>query len=304
MIYDQRIPIGVSACTYGCKVRYNGKGWDLVNLIGREKGMFTFHVFCPEVMAGLGVPRNPIKLTGGNGTDFWEGNASIHQQGKGTKNHEMKKAVESVIDVIIQENIHAYIYMEGSPTCGVLRTTNRDRRTGKPPGILGHKLLEHKLFLISAQDLQSPIKWWDIRRRLLAFMWVLDYEIDTKDDLFSLWHEIKFLCQEINETEARKLGKLLANLPKGFDKNQGEVFKSDMLELLKTPSDPKRIMQWLWKNYSYYRKHTGIVIPEIKKPTTPRGSIKLAKEMIHAEIEFRKAGMTFSSSPVLFKGGR
>lgn len=302
MLYNQKIPVGISACTYGCKVRYNGKGWDLANLMGRDKGMFQFHVFCPEVAAGLGVPRNPIKLTGGNGEDFWSGDASIHQQGKGTKNHEMKEAIEHVMAIIQRENIHVYIYMEGSPTCGILRTTNRDRRTGKPPGILGHRLLQEDLFLICAQDLQSPIKWWDIRRRLLAYLWVMEQPLTTKNELFQLWHAIKFLCQEIQEKEARQLGKNLAALPKGFNVDQAEDFRKAILSILKQSSEPKRIMQWLWKNYTYYKKSDAILLPDIKEPTTPRGSTLLAKEMIYAEVEFYKAGLTFSSAPVFYRG--
>lgn len=300
MIYSEKINIGVSACTYGCKVRYNGKGWSLVDRIGREKEIFTFHIYCPEVMAGLGIPRNPIRLKGGNGQDFWEGNADIYQQGRGTRSNEMRRSVDYVMDAIERDNIKAYIYFEGSPSCGVTRTTSKNRRMGKPPGVLGYRLIEKGLFLIPAQDLQSPIKWWDWRRRLLAFVWLDSQIIETPAEMYSVWHEMKFLCQELDEKRAREIGKEIAD-KKIID---FESYKDEMMGILRKPSTPAKIKQWMWKNYSYMRKHHDIDLPEILEPTTPRGSTHLAKEMLRLEVELVKKGLNFSSSPVVFRRDR
>lgn len=59
--------LGISACCMGCPVRYNGRGFDLLKNLGREKGDFTYCPVCPESLAGLGVMRDPIHLTG----DLW-----------------------------------------------------------------------------------------------------------------------------------------------------------------------------------------------------------------------------------------
>ncbi len=298
MIYSQKIQAGASACVYGCKVRYNGKGWDLIERMGRERELFTFHIYCPEVMAGLGVPRSPIRIAGGNGEDFWSDRADIVQQGKDKKNIEMKKAVQYVIDAIKRDHIRVYFYMEGSPTCGVKRTSNKGRKTGKPPGILGQRLLEEGLFLIPAQDLQSPIKWWDWRRRMLAFLWLEEQKIESKNELYKVWHVVKFICQEIDEKSARQLGKELATL--GFVEDFN-VYQQKMLEILRQPSTIEKIRQWLWKNYSFYRKKYGILVPEILQPTTLRGSTHLAYEMLKMEVELNRKGYSFSSSPVIYR---
>ena len=76
-IIVNKIEIGISACQFGCKVRYNGKGQDVTRVIGRECADFIWHPVCSEIMSGMGVPRNPVSLRNGNGDDFWEGKADI-----------------------------------------------------------------------------------------------------------------------------------------------------------------------------------------------------------------------------------
>lgn len=63
-VLDRRVSAGVSACLARCPVRYNGKGFDALAVLGRERTAFTFTPVCPECMAGLGVPRPSVHLTG------------------------------------------------------------------------------------------------------------------------------------------------------------------------------------------------------------------------------------------------
>ena len=58
------IRVGVSACLLGQPVRYDG-GHKLDRWIVQELGRFvTFVPVCPEVEAGLGVPREAMRLVG------------------------------------------------------------------------------------------------------------------------------------------------------------------------------------------------------------------------------------------------
>ncbi|MGR9051206.1 MAG: YbgA family protein [Gammaproteobacteria bacterium] len=57
-----KIPVGISSCLVGEKVRYDGghKNNDFIRLtLGRY---FEFRPFCPEVESGMGVPRPPVQL--------------------------------------------------------------------------------------------------------------------------------------------------------------------------------------------------------------------------------------------------
>lgn len=44
-------------CLLGEKVRYDGSGYN--NEILNSKHLAKFQVVCPEVLAGLSIPRNP-----------------------------------------------------------------------------------------------------------------------------------------------------------------------------------------------------------------------------------------------------
>jgi len=45
--------------------------------LNREMTSFVWTLVCPEVMSGFGVPREPVRLSGGNGNDLWKGTARM-----------------------------------------------------------------------------------------------------------------------------------------------------------------------------------------------------------------------------------
>ncbi|MDR5659889.1 DUF523 domain-containing protein [Serpentinicella sp. ANB-PHB4] len=300
-IIDERVVLGISACNMGAPIRYNQKGWDRLSNLGREQGDFIWHPVCPEVMAGLGVPRDTIKIVGGNGNDVWEGNARVRSSSARDVTEELKEASLQTLDLLKKVNAVGYVYMEGSPTCGVERTTLKGRSAGKPPGVFGALLIKEGFFLIPALDLESPIKWWDWRRRLHAFVWVKKQEIRNKQDLYNFWYTVKFLCQELAPKAAKQIGKDLANLPKGFDANIAENIKNEVTTILRKPSTLPRIKQRLWKSYVYYKQKFNEEIDLIKRPETDRGMTRIAQELILLEREAFEKGTFFSSAPILYR---
>lgn len=59
---SELIPVGISSCLLGEKVRFDGGHKNhsyIVNTLGQY---FEFRQFCPEVSIGLGIPRKPIRL--------------------------------------------------------------------------------------------------------------------------------------------------------------------------------------------------------------------------------------------------
>ena len=60
----KKIPVGVSACLLGARVRFDGghKRSRFVDDVLRD--YFEFVPFCPEVAIGLGTPRQPVRLVG------------------------------------------------------------------------------------------------------------------------------------------------------------------------------------------------------------------------------------------------
>ena len=60
----ESIPVGVSACLLGAKVRFDG-GHKHDRFIDDNLGRyFRFVPLCPEMAIGMGSPREPIRLVG------------------------------------------------------------------------------------------------------------------------------------------------------------------------------------------------------------------------------------------------
>lgn len=304
VIIHDRITIGISACTMGSPVRYNAKGWDLTSGMGREKNDFKWVPVCPETMAGLGVPRDPIHLSGGNGALVWTGEAIIKNRGGQDVTEDVKFGTMSCLETLERAGATAYVYMDGSPTCGVYRTSLKKQKRGNPPGIFGSLLLEREFFLIPASDLQSPIKWWDWRRRLLAFHWFKTLPLENKNALYEAWYKLKFLCQEIDEPWARELGRRLASLGKKPDAAELAGIRREILDVLRRPSTTARITQMLWKNYSFSRKTRGKTVEGINSPDFRRNVTTIAKELTKMERTAFEEEFFFASSPVLYRDKR
>jgi len=298
--WSEKIHVGISACNYGCHVRYNRKGWDLVKHIGRDQESFVFHPMCPEVMSGMGVPRPSIRIKGENGEKVWLGEGEVVDSHGRNWSEPLMQACQTVLDVIDRQNIKVYIFMEGSPTCGVHRTTLKNKRLGKPPGVLGAKLLEKGLFLIDGVTLQSPIKWWDVQRRLLAWLYLEQLDILDKKQLYDLWHNYKFLCQELSEVEARALGHRIASLPKHVPVEVFSEIKGIMMDILRKPSTSAKIRQMLWKHYTYLRRKKGLVLDEVRSPEDLRGMQQVARELQLLMRTSRDQEYLYGQMPVMF----
>lgn len=304
VVITEKIRIGISSCSMGSPIRYNGKGIDVLKDLGREKNDFIWCPVCPECMAGLGVPRNPVHLSGGDGNAVWAGQARVKNRGSADVTDAMKTGCQVCLQTLERCDTVAFIYMDGSPSCGVYRTTLKNQRRGNPPGVFGALLLEKGYFLIPSTDLQSPLKWWDWRRRLLAFHWFSSVELKTMQDVYESWYRLKFLCQELDNTWAREMGKRLASV--NLKKEEGFLveFKSSILDILRKPSNTKKITNSLWKHYSHYRKSRGKTVQEINSPEFRRNMTSIAQELIKMERTAFEDDYLFGASPVIYRDAR
>ncbi|RJP23884.1 MAG: DUF523 domain-containing protein [Candidatus Abyssobacteria bacterium SURF_5] len=300
-IITDRIKIGISACNFGATVRWNHRGWDRPLLLGREKSDFIWTPVCPEVNAGLGVPRPPVRLSGGNGHEFWSGAAKMKNRAGEDVTTLVKEGYLKSLDTLRQAQVAAFVFMEGSPSCGVYRTTLRDRRLGQPPGAFGSLLLKDGYFLIPAIDLESPVKWWDWRRRLHSFVWLKHQEIDSKKHIYDIWHLLKFMCQEVAPKESAEIGRRLAAMPSKFSQPFADQWKSEVLMLLRKPSTHARIGSIMLKHYAHYRKHFNPAAGDIKSPRSDIAKHAFVRELREMEKRAYLEGYDFAGTPVLYR---
>ncbi|WP_269320544.1 YbgA family protein [Billgrantia saliphila] len=110
------IPVGISACLMGEQVRYNGGHKRSRYCLEVLQECFAFEPFCPELEAGLGVPREPIRLVGAPGEP---------PRVVGTVNPELdvSERLEEVGQAFVARHRHlrGFILMKGSPSCGLER---------------------------------------------------------------------------------------------------------------------------------------------------------------------------------------
>jgi uncharacterized protein YbbK (DUF523 family) len=304
IVLHDRIAIGISACCMGCPVRYNGKGFEMLGKLGREKGDYKWCPVCPESMAGLGVPRDPIHVGGGTGAAVWTGEATVKTRGGRNVTAQVREGAQACMEALKRADAHAYVYMDGSPTCGVYRTTLKKQKRGNPPGVFGALLLENGFFLIPSTDLQSPLRWWDWRRRLLAWSWLRTLPLAGKAELYDAWYRLKFLCQELDDAWARDMGRRLAALGRHVDPAQMESLRTEILNTLRKPSTTKRITNSLWKHYAHYRKISGKSIPDIQAPDALRNITTIAAEVLLMERKALEDDVMNGTSPVLYRQER
>lgn len=308
VIISEKIKVGISACNVGAKIRYNRAGWDRVGKMGRERDAFLWTPVCPEVMAGLGVPRASIRLTGGNGDAVWNGDGKVMNREGADVTEACLAGCRACMETLKRAKVDAFVFMEGSPTCGVYRTTLKNKRLGKPPGTFGSMLLKEQLFLIPAIDLESPVKWWDWRRRLHAFVWLKKQNIETKKEMYDAWHLLKFICQEADEKAARALGHEIGELPKDVSNDVLQSWKSRTLELLRRPSTIGRIHTALQKHFAFYKrqlessdKDTAL---QIELPDREGAKYKFAASLLEMEKLSVNEDFFFAATPVIFRGDR
>jgi len=110
------IRIGVSRCLLGEEVRYDGghkRDRFLTDVIGR---CVEWVPICPEVEAGLGTPREAMRLVGGTRQPRL---VTIKTERDMTKTLTM--FAERKLEVLEAADLSGYIFKKDSPSCGIER---------------------------------------------------------------------------------------------------------------------------------------------------------------------------------------
>ena len=100
--------IVVSACLLGRNCKYNGGNNLNERVLEYIKGKDVIEV-CPEVLAGLGIPRVPIEIVDG---------VIMSRDGR-CVDGALREAIAKILDDLKDEKIECVILKSRSPTCGV-----------------------------------------------------------------------------------------------------------------------------------------------------------------------------------------
>ena len=134
----------VSACLLGRNCKYNGGNNKSEPVLEFLRGREVIPV-CPEVLAGLGVPRTPIEIVDGVVTD----RNGIVVDGV------IRRAVAEILEQIQDEDIQCAVLKARSPTCGV-RQVYDGSFSGKlidGSGVLAQALKDAGIRVLEDEDL-------------------------------------------------------------------------------------------------------------------------------------------------------
>jgi uncharacterized protein YbbK (DUF523 family) len=163
------LKLGISACLLGEKVRYDG-GHKLDRFIAKTMGkQFAWFPVCPEVEAGLSIPREPMQLEGakacprlvviGSGIDL-----------TGVLNAWTVKKVKK----LGKEKLCGLILKSRSPSCAINDAdlfSSYGKKKGKTAGLFSAIVMKHDpaLPLINEEELADPALRENFIERVLAY---------------------------------------------------------------------------------------------------------------------------------------
>lgn len=136
----------VSACLLGENCKYNGGNNYDPRVAAFTWGREVIPV-CPEVLAGLGIPRIPIEIKDG----------IVTRKDGVVVDDAIRTAVVQILEQIKNEDIECAVLKARSPTCGVHQIYDGSF-TGKlidGAGVLAQALLDAGYIVMDNEDLEE-----------------------------------------------------------------------------------------------------------------------------------------------------
>ena len=134
----------VSGCLLGENCKYNGGNNYNPRVVEFLKGKEVISI-CPEIMAGMGCPRNPIEIVDGVLTDCYGKNVDSL----------IRKSVMEIMERIRDEEIQCAVLQSRSPTCGVNQVYDGTFSGKLIPGsgVFAKSLIDAGYLVIDVEDI-------------------------------------------------------------------------------------------------------------------------------------------------------
>ena len=211
-----KIPVGISSCLLGERVRYDGghKGHSyIIRTLGKY---FAFQPFCPELAIGLGIPRKPIRLLRRPGDQA----IRCVEIDNHARDYTDRLAQCADAQQVWQQALCGYILKKDSPSCGMERVKVWDEvmpvREGV--GVYAGQLLQNFPYLPVEEEGRlgdAVLRENFIQRVFVMRRWhELVHQGLTVGGLTEFHARHKLLLMSREQTATRQLGRLVAALEK------------------------------------------------------------------------------------------
>lgn len=253
---ENKIPLGISACLMGEKVRYDG-GHKYNPFINLQLGkFFRFIPLCPEVGIGLGVPRKTLRLV-----EYADG---VHAVGVKDKSLDVTAGLHAYLDKVEShlQGICGYILKKGSPSCGMERV-----KIYHPNGMPGNNgtgiyaaglMTRYPLLPVEEEGrLNDPRLRENFITRVFVYRrW---QNLNTKElrtgCLVDFHTRHKLLVMAHNQAAYRRLGQLVAEAGRHNIQDLSKRYIHMLMESLKRRASPKSHTNVLQHIAGYLKNH-------------------------------------------------
>lgn len=255
----ERIRVGVSTCLLGEKVRFDaGHKRDrfLTDVLGEY---FEWVPVCPEVEAGMGVPREAVRLVG----------TEEHPRMVGVKTgndwtDRMRSFASRRVHQLENFRLSGYIFKSDSPSCGVERVriyTEKGMPSKKGRGIFADKFIR----AFTSLPVEEEGRLNDARLRENFIVRVFSYHRlqSLLSRRFTLGQLVKFhtthkyLMLAHSPTHYDRLGRFVANAKRMSTDEIRDAYIPLFMEGLSVLSTPKKNTNVLQHIVGFLRNHLG-----------------------------------------------
>ncbi|MBW2107737.1 MAG: DUF523 and DUF1722 domain-containing protein [Deltaproteobacteria bacterium] len=250
------VKIGISACLVGRKVRYDG-GHKQDHFLTDTLGQYVAYVpVCPEAEAGLGIPREPMRLEGDP-----KAPRLVTEKTRKDLTASMLRWVRKRARDPENEGLCGFIFKARSPSCGtkgVKIFTEKNRCAKKGVGLFARAFMDH-FPLIPVQDegrLQNP----RLRENFLEAVFVLRRwraslkEQRARGSLAAFHTRHKLLIMSHSVEHYRAMGRLVAKAKDIPLKDLYDTYQGHLLAALRLKTTTKKHANVLQRMLRYFKK--------------------------------------------------
>lgn len=250
------IPVGISACLLGMRVRHDGGHKRDAFCVGELAAWFRWQPVCPESELGLGTPREAIHLRRGADGLRLVGVRSGHDHTAG---------MHALADHVLPEfgGLCGFVVSKRSPTCGLERVRMYDAQGGALPestrGLFTARLMA-RWPLLPVEDegrLNDPqLRENFVMRVFVLWRWQQLRAAGLTAQRLTDFHAAhKYLLMAHNGAAYRSLGRLLADFSAADPERIADDYIRILMPALATPASRPRHGNVLMHMAGHFRAH-------------------------------------------------
>jgi len=247
----EKIPVGISSCLLGEKVRFDGGHKRDSYIVGTLANYFEFRPFCPEVAIGLGIPRPTIRLV----------KVEKNVRCLGVKEpidvtEQLQQYAEQLKDQ--HQDLCGYILKKDSPSCGMERVKvfHNQQPVREGVGIYTETMKRNNPLLPMEEEgrLGDPgLRENFIQRVYVLFRWKKMLSEGLSAQQLTNFHARHKLII-MSHADYRDLGQLLASLNKDNLTAVAQEYIQQLMDTLKIVPSRKHHVNVLQHIQGYLKK--------------------------------------------------